>query len=125
MRTVVRGIAVLAPSLRYLNPFRFGLFAWQLASLGVPLAGPFAMIGALVANFALASHSRFYQVTLFLRSGYMAALIGLRTDARMLRLPSFLCVANCAVFMAWLRFARGERIALWSQAGFQRCRRRV
>jgi len=45
---------------------------------------------------------------------YLAALVGLRTDASILRLPSFLCVANFAVLMAWLRFARGERIALWS-----------
>jgi len=116
VRTVVRGIAVLAPSLRYLNPFRFGLFAWQLASHKVcRWLVPFAMLGALVANLALISHSPFYQVTLVLQAGfYLAALAGLRTDARILRLPSFLCVANFAVFMAWLRFARGERIALWS-----------
>jgi hypothetical protein len=116
VRTVVRGIAVLAPSLRYLNPFRFGLVAWQLASHKVcRWLVPFAMLGALVANLPLISHSPFYQVTLVLQAGfYLAALAGLRTDARILRLPSFLCVANFAVFMAWLRFARGERIALWS-----------
>src|SRR5258708_36072205 len=31
-RTVVRGLAVLARNLRMLNPFRYGLFAWELAS---------------------------------------------------------------------------------------------
>jgi glycosyltransferase involved in cell wall biosynthesis len=116
VRTVVRGIAVLAPNLRYLNPFRFGLFAWELASHKIcRWLVPFAMLGALVTNLLLASRSPFYQVTLFLQAGfYLAALVGLRTDARILRLPSFLCVANFAVLMAWLRFARGERIALWS-----------
>jgi hypothetical protein len=73
------------------------------------------MVAALVANLMLASRSPFYRVTLFLQTVfYLAALVGLRTDARILRLPSFLCVANFAVLMAWLRFARGERIALWS-----------
>ena len=28
----MRGIAVLARNARMLNPFRYGLFAWQLAS---------------------------------------------------------------------------------------------
>jgi len=116
VRTVVRGIAVLAPNLRYLNPFRFGLFAWELASHKIcRWLVPFAMVAAFMTNLLLASRSRFYQVTLFLQAGfYLAALVGLRTDARILRLPSFLCVANLAVLMAWLRFARGERIAEWS-----------
>jgi len=116
VRTVVRGIAVLVPNLRYLNPFRFGLFAWELASHKVcRWLVPFAMVAALVANLVLASRSPFYGLTLFLQVGfYLAALVGLRTDASILRLPSFLCVANFAVLMAWLRFARGERIALWS-----------
>jgi len=116
VRTVVRGIAVLVPNLRYLNPFRFGLFAWELASHKVcRWLVPFAMVAALVANLMLAARSPFYRVTLFLQTGfYLAALAGLRTDARILRLSSFLCVANFAVLMAWLRFARGERIALWS-----------
>ena len=116
VRTVVRGIAVLAPNLRYLNPFRFGLFAWELASHKIcRWLVPFAMVAALATNLLLASRSPFYQVTLFLQAGfYLAALVGLRTDARILRLPSFLCVANFAVLMAWLRFARGERIALWN-----------
>src|SRR6185295_13345424 len=49
-RTVVRGIAVLARNARMLNPFRYGLFAWQLASHKLcrwPV--PFAMIGAAAA----------------------------------------------------------------------------
>ena len=51
VRTVVRGIAVLARNLRMLNPLRYGLFAWQLAShkLGRWLI-PFAMIGAATSN---------------------------------------------------------------------------
>ena len=32
VRTVVRGLAVLAANVHMLNPLRFGLFAWQLAS---------------------------------------------------------------------------------------------
>src|SRR4029077_15604626 len=32
VRTVVRGLAVLARNRRMLNPFRYGFFAWQLAS---------------------------------------------------------------------------------------------
>ena len=54
MRTVVRGIAVLAANLRMLNPLRSRLFAWQLASHKLcRWLVPFAMIAALISNVML------------------------------------------------------------------------
>src|SRR5207249_11554772 len=65
VRTVVRGIAVLARNLRMLNPLRYGLFAWQLAShkLGRWLI-PFAIIGAATSNVYLISRSGWYLAAL-------------------------------------------------------------
>src|SRR5438552_16379609 len=55
VRTVVRGIAVLADHAQLLNPFRYGLFAWQLASHKLcRWLVPFGMIGAAAANVVLA-----------------------------------------------------------------------
>jgi hypothetical protein len=45
---------------------------------------------------------------------YAAALVGLRTGAASLRIPAYLVLANYGVLVAWIRFARGERIALWN-----------
>jgi glycosyltransferase involved in cell wall biosynthesis len=115
IRTVVRGIFVLVTHARMLNPLRHGLFAWQLASHKLcRWLVPYAMVVAAVSNLLLISHS-FYGATMLLQCGfYAAAVAGLRTGASRLRIPAYLVLANLGVLMAWLRFAGGERIAVWN-----------
>ena len=114
-RTVVRGIAVLARNARMLNPFRYGLFAWQLASHKLcRWLVPFAMIGAAAGNAELLSRSVFYQLTFGAQAVfYAAAVAGVWTGAQALRIPAFLLSSNTAILIAWLRFASGERITCW------------
>jgi hypothetical protein len=116
VRTVLRGIHVLAGNARMLNPLRHGLFAWQLASHKLcRWLVPQAMIAAAVSNLFLLRESRLYGATLLLQCGfYAAALVGLRTAAPVLRMPAYLLLANLGVLMAWVRFARGERISMWN-----------
>ena len=115
VRTVVRGIAVMASNARMLNPFRYGLFAWQLASHKVcRWSVPFAMLGAAVGNALIVQRSVVYAAAgagqlLF----YATALLGVWTGARVLRIPAFLLRSNIAILTAWVRFAAGERITLW------------
>jgi glycosyltransferase involved in cell wall biosynthesis len=115
-RTVVRGIAVLARNARMLNPFRYGLFAWQLASHKLcRWLVPFAMIGAAAGNAVLASRSAFYQITFGAQIAfYVVAAAGVWTGAPSLRIPAFLLSSNAAILIAWLRFASGERITCWN-----------
>jgi glycosyltransferase involved in cell wall biosynthesis len=116
IRTVVRGMFVLATNARLLNPLRHGLFAWQLASHKLcRWLVPLAMVGAAVSNLFLLSRSPFYGATMFVQCGfYAAALLGMRTGASSLRIPAYLLLANLGVLLAWLRFAAGERIAMWN-----------
>jgi glycosyltransferase involved in cell wall biosynthesis len=116
VRTVVRGIAVLERNARMLNPLRHGLFAWQLFSHKVcRWLVPFAMIVAAVSNGFLVSQSPLYAAAFAAQCAfYAAALGGLWTGAPALRIPMFFFLANLGVFTAWLRYARGERIASWS-----------
>jgi hypothetical protein len=115
-RTVVRGIAVLARNARMLNPFRYGLFAWQLASHKLcRWLVPFAMIGAVAGNAVLVSRGAFYQLTFGVQVGfYAAAVAGLWSGAQALRVPAFLLSSNIAILIAWFRFASGERITCWN-----------
>jgi glycosyltransferase involved in cell wall biosynthesis len=115
VRTVVRGIAVLVANGRMLNPLRYGLFAWQLASHKLcRWLVPFAMILALSSNAALALGSSFYAGLFLAQCGfYVAALGGVATRHPALKLPAFLLVANLGVLTAWLRYARGERMTTW------------
>jgi len=116
VRTVARGIAVLAANATLLNPFRYGLFSWQLASHKLcRWLVPFAMIAAATSNALLLSRSPLYGVTFLLQVGvYAAALAGLWIRSPLLKIPMFLVLTNLAVLTAWLRFARGDRIVSWN-----------
>ena len=116
VRTVVRGISVLERHARLLNPFRYGMFAWQLLSHKVcRWLVPFAMIAAAISNVFLLDDAAFYGVTFLLQAaGYAAAIGGAWTGAPALRVPMFFVVANLGVLTAWLRFARGERLLSWN-----------
>jgi hypothetical protein len=99
-----------------LDPFRHGLFAWQLASHKLcRWLVPFAMVVALTSNALLVSRSWLYPATMAIQCAfYAAAAAGLWTRAPRLRIPAYLLVANFAVLTAWRRFARGERVSTWN-----------
>jgi hypothetical protein len=98
-----------------LNPFRYGLVSWQLASHKLcRWLVPFAMIVAFLSNVLLVSRSDVYLAAFVVQVGwYAAALGGAWTGIRALRIPFFLVLANLAILTAWLRYARGERITVW------------
>ena len=116
IRTVVRGLFVLRTNVHMLNPFRYGLFAWQLASHKLcRWLVPFAMIAAYISNCVLAAGSTFYQVLLVVHTLiYIAAIGGLWLEINALKIPAFFVQANLAVFIAWLRHLRGDRITVWT-----------
>lgn len=115
VRTVVRGLAVLGRNVRMLNPFRYGLFAWQLASHKLcRWLVPFAMIGAFVSTATLVA-SPFYRVAFALQLAfYGAAIAGIWTGAAALRIPAYFVRSNAAILAAWFQFARGERMTCWT-----------
>lgn len=116
IRTVLRGLFVLRTHVHMMNPFRYGLFAWQLASHKLcRWLVPFAMIAAYLSNAVLATESAAYQILLVVHTlVYAAAAAGLWLDITALKIPAFLVQANLAVFIAWLRHVRGDRITVWT-----------
>ncbi|MCI0564195.1 MAG: glycosyltransferase family 2 protein, partial [Nitrososphaera sp.] len=119
VRTVLRGISVLMKSLPMLNPFKYHLFSWQLFSHKLcRWLVPFAMILAFVSNMLLIPSSAFYQYTF----GFQLAFYGIALaylwiqrlpKKDLLRIPSFVLVANLSILDAWYRYLRGERILGW------------
>jgi hypothetical protein len=116
IRTVVRGLFVLAGNLPMLNPLRYGLFSWQLASHKLcRWLVPFAMIVTYLTSANLAPDSSLYLTAFLVQTGfYVAAVGGLYTGANALRIPAFLLLANTAVLVAWFRHLRGDRITTWT-----------
>jgi hypothetical protein len=119
VRTVLRGIAVLMRSLPMLNPFRYGMFAWQLFSHKLcRWLVPFAMIGALVSNVVLATHSTLYGMLLlgqflFYTTAAAYAVFQWMPKSSVFRLPSFFVLVNLSILDAWMRYFRGDRVFRW------------
>ncbi|MBX3237310.1 MAG: glycosyltransferase family 2 protein [Nitrospiraceae bacterium] len=119
VRTILRGIAVLMRSLPLLNPFKHGLFAWQLFSHKLcRWLVPFALIMAFAANGILAIHSDVYRALLGCQILlYAGTLIYVWLEKfplrRILKLPAFFVLVNLSILDAWIRYFKGERIFRW------------
>jgi hypothetical protein len=115
VRTVIRGIGALAGNARMLNPLRYGLFAWQLASHKVcRWLVPVALIVAWLSNALLIFQSDLYLAIMAVQLAFYAAAVGgLWTRSPVLRIPAFFLVVNAAITTAGLRYARGERMTTW------------
>jgi len=120
VRTVLRGITVLLSHASLLNPFRYGLFSWELASHKLfRWLVPYALILALAANAVLAFSSRTYVALLSLQGlFYLAAVLGATRRPAFRHpafvLPAFAVEVNGSIIHAWCSFFRGRRITGWS-----------
>jgi cellulose synthase/poly-beta-1,6-N-acetylglucosamine synthase-like glycosyltransferase len=119
VRTVLRGIAVFMKNLPMLNPFRYGLFSWQLFSHKLcRWLVPFAMAVVFLCNATLIS-SPFYLCLFVLQcAGYAVALEAFWTNRLsqnpVLKLPTYLVIVNLSILDAWCRYWRGERVVRWN-----------
>ena len=118
-RTVLRGMAGLAAAREVLNPFKFGLFAFQAWSHKLMRwAVPWFLLSLLVASLVLAPRGGVYAFLLGAQLlGYGVAALGWRVPAArcngLVRLAYYFCQVNLAMADALLRFLRGERVVAW------------
>lgn len=119
VRTVVRGITAFMRNLDLLNPFRYGLFAWQLFSHKLcRWLVPFAMIGAgfSTIHLALGGSSFFGAVLLAQVVFYGLAGVGLLSGSArsLLKIPAFFVLVNISILHAWGLSCTGRTIVTWT-----------
>lgn len=121
VRTTLRGITTLAGCAALLNPFRYGIFAFELLSHKLARwLVPFFLCLMLVASAVLAAYSSFHLMALVAQLAFYAtAIVGLtrvRPFASSLaaRLALYLAVANVAALWAWFKYLSGVRQEVWS-----------
>lgn len=119
VRTVLRGITVFMRSLPLLNPFKHGLFSWQLFSHKLcRWLVPFAMLNALASNFLLAFTAPFYSLTFVSQIGFygiaLAGIYSVSCSKGILKLPFFFVSVNYAIINAWYKYLTGERMVSWT-----------
>jgi cellulose synthase/poly-beta-1,6-N-acetylglucosamine synthase-like glycosyltransferase len=120
VRVAVRSINALFSERRFLNPFQFGVFAWQLWFHKVlRYASPFVWLLALAANAILAPHQRFYELLLAAQVAVIVlgmagfALQSRRSRPGFLWRPYYFLLTNVASLIAALRYLRGDRMVTW------------
>jgi glycosyltransferase involved in cell wall biosynthesis len=117
-RTVVRGIAALMANREMLNPLRYGMVAWQLCSHKLcRWLVPFFMMLALASNGLLIGRPRYLELFIIQLAFYAMACFGMSpgrfAGGRILRLPTFVLLANLSIVRAWYRYASGQRVVSW------------
>lgn len=120
VRTMTRGLETLFFHRGLLNPFKYGLFAWELWSHKlirwlVPWGGLLVVVGLAL----LAPGNRWAQGILGL--GGIALIAGIagwfwpqeRRLPRLLSLPSYALASNVAAVHAWVSALRGDLNPIW------------
>jgi cellulose synthase/poly-beta-1,6-N-acetylglucosamine synthase-like glycosyltransferase len=121
VRVGVRSLNALVHERRFLNPLKYGLFAWQLWSHKVlRYASPFLWIGALAANVVLIGYHLAYLAMFIGQCAIIVAgIVGFMLQDRnhnlgLLAKPYYFVLTNLASLIAALRFLRGERMVVWT-----------
>jgi cellulose synthase/poly-beta-1,6-N-acetylglucosamine synthase-like glycosyltransferase len=120
VRVAVRSLNALVRERRFLNPLKYGCFAWQLWSHKVlRYASPLLWLGAFAANLALA-RDPFYLLLLFMQLALLASgavgfvLQDKHRDLGLFGKPYYFLLTNLASLIAALRYLQGERMIIWN-----------
>ena len=120
IRIIEQTISALYRYRQLLNPFRHGLYAFQMISHKVMrYAAPLFLIIAFDANAVLAASHAFFQITFMAQIAfYGTALLGWvseRLDIKLgpLAIPYFFVLSNIATLIAFLKFIGGQSHVTW------------
>jgi cellulose synthase/poly-beta-1,6-N-acetylglucosamine synthase-like glycosyltransferase len=119
-RVAARSINALVAEWRFLNPVRYGLFAWQLWSHKVlRYVAPLLWLTAIGANIALAGQTPYLVLLLAQFALIAAGVMGflLQQGGHKLGLlarPYYFLLTNLASLIATLRYLQGERMVTWT-----------
>jgi cellulose synthase/poly-beta-1,6-N-acetylglucosamine synthase-like glycosyltransferase len=119
VRVALRSLNALVQERRFLNPWRYGRFAWQLWShKALRYGSPLLWLIALAANVTLAQQP-LYAVLLVGQLALIAAgAAGFLLQARQTNLGVFgqayyFLLTNIASLIAMLRYLKGDRMVTW------------
>ncbi len=120
IRTVIRGMTALGRHAEVLNPFKFGLFAFQVWSHKVMRwAVPWFMLLLFVITLITLHQSWFIKVLFIGQIGFYAlALLGSKSEAwrenSLVRLIYYFVHVNIALAHATISYFSGKRMTTWT-----------
>jgi cellulose synthase/poly-beta-1,6-N-acetylglucosamine synthase-like glycosyltransferase len=119
LRTVLRGVTGLARHPELLNPFRFGMFAFQVWSHKLMRwLVPWFLLALFLVTLAIHDRHWFYTVALWGQLAFYGVAMaghlnpGLRSRT-VVRIIYFFVQVNVAIAQATLQFLAGRRMTTW------------
>ncbi|WP_203300638.1 glycosyltransferase family 2 protein [Marinobacter sediminum] len=120
IRTVIRGLTALGRHIEILNPFKFGLFSFQV--FGHKLmrwAVPWFQLSLFLSSLLLVGKGAIYQFVLLCQIGVyglvLAAWLLPKTRRRSwVKIPFFFVQVNLAIAHATLNYLAGKRMTVWT-----------
>jgi cellulose synthase/poly-beta-1,6-N-acetylglucosamine synthase-like glycosyltransferase len=119
VRVAVRSMHALIHERRFLNPWRYGSFAWALWShKALRYASPVLWMTALAANIRLAGHMGYRVLFITQCALILAGVLGFFLQAKrstlgILGKPYYFLLTNVASLIATLRYLKGDRMVTW------------
>lgn len=120
VRTLLRGMSALLQRGRLLNPFKYGVFAFELWSHKIMRwLVPFFLLGLFCANLLLVG-TTLYSVFFALQAVFYllaaAALLPVQDIKQMMmtKIPLYFITVNAAIVVAWVKYVRGVRQEIWN-----------
>ncbi len=120
LRTIIRGITAISRHSEVLNPFKMGLFSFQVWSHKVlRWAVPWFMALLLFVSIFLSMQHWFFATALAAQVGFYALVVAgafsreLRNHT-LIKIPYFFVQVNIAIAFATIKFFSGERMTTWT-----------
>ena len=120
VRTAIRGMTAVLKLGSVLNPFRYGLFYFQVWGHKVMRwLVPWFLLGLYISSWMLADQSLFYRVALWLQNAAYVAVLLAHLVPRLrsfgpLRIGYYFVQVNIALASAALQLAAGKRVVVWN-----------
>jgi len=116
---MARGLRTLFYFRELLNPFRYGTFAFMLASHKLLRWLPYLLAPLSIAALAVLAPGSIVAASILfaLLLGIAAGTLAARHAGKVwkpLALAAFTVAAFCAGFLAWYDALRGERMVIWT-----------
>lgn len=118
-RTIIRGISAIFSHPEVLNPFKMGLFAFQVWSHKIMRwAEPWFMLAFFVITLLLFNEHWFYKLVLGAQMSFYALVITghfskAAREYTIIKIPYFFVQVNVAIAHATVQYLLGKRITVW------------
>jgi cellulose synthase/poly-beta-1,6-N-acetylglucosamine synthase-like glycosyltransferase len=121
VRTVLRGLTLFFRHTEYLNIFKYGLFSYQyFCHKLLRWLVPFFLVLIFLSNLYLAMQNKIYLFLfilqiLFYGSFFISRIKDVYASSwKILKIPVYFTLVNASIFVAWWRYFRGHRVAMWT-----------